>query len=101
MVIDDRHVVGVAVPPGETNPPLVVHADTVLPGAIAAQFFQAIAGRDAKVVECLRGVDRDELAEHHPPQLGRVPANRLAGEEAFRVAVAEALDHRIDINAIR
>lgn len=67
VVIDDRHVVGVAVPPGETNPPLVIDADTVLPSAIATQFFQAVAGRDAKVVECLRRVDRDKLAEHRPP----------------------------------
>src|SRR5690242_6065280 len=29
VVIDDRDVVRVAAPPGETNPPLVVDADTV------------------------------------------------------------------------
>jgi hypothetical protein len=73
----------------------------VLPGAIAAQFLEAVAGRDAEVVECLGRVDRDEFAEHCPPQLGRVPADRLAAKEAFGVAVAEALDHRTHVNAIR
>lgn len=101
VVIDNRHVVGIAVPPGETNRPLVVDADAVLPGAIATQFLQAVAGRDAKIVGRLRRVDRDELAEHRPSQLGWIPADRLAGKEAFGVTIAEALDHRADVNAMR
>jgi len=101
MVIDNRHIVGVAVTPSETDPPLVVDADAVLPGSIAAQFLEAVSGRDAKIVESLRRVDRDELAKHRPPQLGREPANWLAGEEAFGVPVAKALDHRLDVNATR
>ena len=101
MVIDNRQIVGVAVTPRETDPPLIVDADAVLRGSIAAQFLKAVAGRDAKIVESLRRVDRNEFAKHRAPQLGRESAHWLAGEEAFGVAVAKALDHRSDVNATR
>ena len=45
VVVDDLDVRGVPVLELETNPELVVDADAVLPGAIAGQFFQAVARR--------------------------------------------------------
>ena len=68
--------------------------DTVLAGSITAELFQPVAGRDAKVVERFGRVDRDELAKHDPAVLGGVAPNGFAAEEAFGVAIAEALDHR-------
>lgn len=94
VVVDDRDVMRVAIPPDEAHPPLVVDTDAVLAGAVAAQLLQTITRWDAEVIECFRRVDRDELAEHDPAQLCRVPPNGIAGKEAFGVAVAEALDHR-------
>ena len=67
----------------------------MLPRAIAAQLLQAITWWDAKVVEYFRRVDCDELPKHDPPQLSRVTPNRIAGKEAFGVAIPEALDHRL------
>lgn len=94
VVVHDRDVIRVAVPPDETHPPLVVDPDAVLAGAVAAQLLQTVARWDAEVVERFRRVDRDELPEHDPAQLGRVPTDRIAGKEAFGVVVAEALDHQ-------
>jgi hypothetical protein len=93
VIIDDRHVVGVAIPPSETDPPLIVDANAVLPGPITAQLLQAVSGRDAKIIQDLRRVDRNKLPEHNPSQLGRVTADRLARKEALGITVAEALDH--------
>src|SRR5262245_16279757 len=101
VIIDNRDVVRVAVAPGETDPPLVVDADAVLPGAITAQLLQLIARRDAQVVQDLGRVDCDEFAERDPTQLGRKPAHRLASKEACGVATTETLDHLVDINAMR
>src|SRR4051794_3542179 len=94
VVIDDRHVVRVPVAPDETDPPLVVDADAVLAAPIATEFFQAIPGRDAQVVECFSRVARDELTEHRPAHLRWVATHGLAGKEAFGVTIAEALDPR-------
>ena len=35
--VDDRYVIGVSVPPGEADPPLIVDADAVLPAPIAEE----------------------------------------------------------------
>ena len=94
VVVNDRDVMRVSVAPDKAHAPLVVDTDAVLAGSIAAQLLQAIARRDAEVVERFRRVDSDELPEHDPAQLSRVPPHRIAGEEAFGVAVAEAPDHR-------
>jgi len=36
MVIDDFYIVGTIVSPHETDPPLVIDTDAVLPGSVAA-----------------------------------------------------------------
>jgi hypothetical protein len=95
VVIDNGDVVCVAVAPRETDPPLVVDADSVLSDSIAAELLQAVARWNAKVVECFGRVDDDKLAEHDPAQLGWVAPNGFAVEEAFGVAIAEALDPRL------
>jgi hypothetical protein len=67
----------------------------VLSQAIAAEFFQAIPGRNPKIVERFCRVDGDELAEHDAPEICREPPDGLASEQAFGIAVAEGLDHRL------
>ena len=101
VIIDNRDVVRVALTPRETDPPLVVDANAVLPGPIAAELLQAVAWWDAKVIENFGCVDRDELAEHGSAQLGGVPPNGFAAEQALGLAIAEALDHPVDVNAMR
>jgi hypothetical protein len=50
MVIHDLDIYWPGLRPGEANPPLVVDADAVLPGAVAPQQFQAVARRGSEVV---------------------------------------------------
>lgn len=45
MVVNQFNAMGMALDPLETNPPLVIHANAVLPCTIAAQPFQAVAWR--------------------------------------------------------
>jgi len=47
VVVDDFDVLGVAALPAEADAVLVVDADAVLPLAVARQFLQSVAGRDA------------------------------------------------------
>jgi len=44
MVINDLHVIGIALAPFKTNTPLVVDTNTVLALTVARQFFRWLAG---------------------------------------------------------
>jgi hypothetical protein len=57
VVIDDFHIVGITVFEPKAQPPLVVDADAVLAAAPALQWFQAVAGRNAQVVERGSGIE--------------------------------------------
>jgi hypothetical protein len=49
VVIRDFDVVGIAVLPPETDPELVIDANTMLPSPIPFEAFEAIAGWDTQV----------------------------------------------------
>jgi hypothetical protein len=56
MIINDFHVMRIAVYPAEADSPLIVDPNAILTGAIAREFFQSIAWRHAQVVERLRRI---------------------------------------------
>ena len=93
MVVHDLDVLGVAVRPAKADPPLIVDPDTVLSGAIAFELLESVAWWDTKVFKCLGSVHSHQLPQHHPSEVGRIPADRLPVEQAGSVPVAEALDH--------
>ena len=94
VIVGDLDVVRVAVLPPEADAPLIVDANTVLPGAIPFQLLQAISGRDAEVLELLCGVHEAELPEQRTLEVGREAADTLALKQALGVPIGEALDHR-------
>ena len=57
MVVDDFHVVRVAIPPPEADAPLGVDPDTVLSLADALECLPPIGGRDPHVVEDGSGIE--------------------------------------------
>ena len=61
VVIHDLHVLGITVRPSEADPPLVVDPDTVMPLPIPAQLFEAVTGRDPKILERFRAIQNHQL----------------------------------------
>jgi hypothetical protein len=61
MVVSNLDIVRVAVAPGETDGPLVVDADAVLPETIALQLLESIARRNGQIFERRGGLDEKEL----------------------------------------
>jgi hypothetical protein len=47
VIVDDLRAVSVALPPHETEPPLIVDSDAMLTLTVAVELLQAVAGRDA------------------------------------------------------
>ncbi len=75
MVIDDFDVVGVAIFPCETDSPLIIYPNTVLPGPIVFHFFQSIARRYSQFVDSTRVVQHTELPSCSILDIGREPLN--------------------------
>lgn len=93
MVVNEFDTVRVTLCPPEADPPLIVDADTVLPGSIPAELLEAVSGRRAQVIEGLGRIENDQLSQHHALQRTRVPPNSLTSEQPLRVAISETLDH--------
>jgi len=88
VVIDDFDIEHVAILESETDTPLIVHADAMLPLAITLQSLQPIARRGAQKVQCGGGVQLRQFA------LG----NGLDGTEAART---HAFEQRLGVFAAK
>lgn len=96
MIINNFHVVSVAILPNKTDAPLLIDANRMLPFAIPVQRFQLISGRGCQNRERRCGMKLQQLPE----------SNSFKGAEAFRAVVvekllgvlgAEALDHLFNV----
>src|ERR1700722_6122682 len=93
VVIDNLYLIGVGIPPDETDPILIVNADGVLSFSIFDQRFQVVVGRDAEVIQSDRRIEHRQLSCRNPPQIGR-NASALPGlPETLCIGVAKAHDH--------
>ena len=86
MVIDDLDVPGFAVSPNEANAPLLVDPNAVLSLPVAAQGFQAIAGRRPQIVNLLCRIDCDKLRARSPLDLPWQITNGVAKIAAVRLS---------------
>lgn len=61
MIVGDFNIVGAAVLPRKTNPPLIVNADGMLALPVALQRVQAVAGRRTQIAERSRRFDHRQF----------------------------------------
>ncbi len=61
VIIYNFHVQRVTIFPPEAEAPLIVYADAVLPQAVAAQRFQAVAGWNPQVIKAFRSVQHEQF----------------------------------------
>jgi hypothetical protein len=102
MIICNFNFICVAILPEETNPVRVVNANTVLPLSIAFELFQAVAGRNSKIIGRPSSVKHQQLPKGRaakvrrwdPPALPRFP-------KLLRLPVCETPDHIANINTRR
>lgn len=92
MVIDDLDVLRACDCPTKTHAELVVHADTVLPGAIARERLQPIARRNTEVFELDRNLELPELAACDRLCVHE-PLHPSAARKSLRVGALERYDH--------
>src|ERR1700693_560468 len=93
MIVGDFDVPRCTIVPHKGEPPLIVDADTVLILTIPAQDFQAVARRNAQIVELIGGIQHQKLRAKVALNLRRKPAHRIACKDRSRALVREAFDH--------
>jgi hypothetical protein len=65
----------------------------VLPGAVAPQPLQAVAGWHSEIGQAHRRIEYAEFPQRHPMDFRPQPSDRLSFEETLSVPVPKALNH--------
>lgn len=89
MVVRNLHVVCVPTSPGEADPPLVIDANAVLSVTTPSELLQAIAGRQAEVVQRPCRVENSQLFPRGALEFWAESGNPLSGEHPPGLFVSE------------
>jgi hypothetical protein len=93
MIVNDFHFHCVTVFPSETYPPLLVDANAPLPGAVATQQLQTVAGWHPQLLNPTHGINELKLAPGYRLYVMWKPANQQPGKYRCRGFVREGFDH--------
>jgi hypothetical protein len=93
VVIDNLDVERVAGTPDEAEPPLLIHPNAELPGAVTLELLKAIRRRHPQILQDRGRVEHPELTKGDSLDIGAKSFDGLPREEALGVAVLERLDH--------
>lgn len=96
MVIDDLHVIGVAIAPDKADAPWVIDANAVLTFSFALKGFQMVAGRGSKVAKLRSNLKLPQLPLCDSFE-ALEPSNPSPLIELFRLSRPEGLDHPTSI----
>ena len=106
VVIDNLHVIRIALVPAKADASLIVDPDAMLTRPAARELFEPVARRHPKIRQDLRRIQHQELPTRDPLEIPRPAPGRLAVEDLLGLPVPEAPDHpgmltRGDINVKR
>ena len=92
MIIDNLDVLRGALSPDETNSPLIIDSDALLPFPVAAQGLEPVSRNSGDVFQVFCVVEQPQLSAR---DLGNVaePPVALAVEQLLSVPAAEGADH--------
>jgi hypothetical protein len=93
MVIGNPDLIGVWLFPSKAEMPLVIDADTVLPGPIALQGLEPIAGRRKQIRQSVSLIQVDQLTPRCSLYVWRKSPRKLAAVNLLGLFVGEAADH--------
>jgi hypothetical protein len=93
VIIDDLDIVGAVIAPGETNPPLIIDADRVLPSPVALERFESVAWRRAQVIKYSGAIQQKKFASRLALD-GAIARDVLISEKARGCRVLERADQQ-------
>jgi hypothetical protein len=93
MVIHNLHIAGVVVFPPETDPPLIIDADTVLALPVAGKRLEPVPGRDPEIRQRHRRIQQVESPLCLSPNTRWEFPGSFPSEQFFRIPAPEGFDH--------
>ncbi len=93
MVVDDFHVVGIAIPPHEADAILIIDSDAVLALALAVQSLQLVSGRHTQIIQRHGGMQQEELLQRPCFQTGGNASTSPRLPKLLRISIPEASYH--------
>jgi hypothetical protein len=93
MVVDNLYVIGSVRQPNETDSPLIVNADAVLPPTVTFKRLEPIAGRHAQIRESLGVIDHIQLPGRHGRDRTQMLCNPPTLKEGLSVLASETFYH--------
>jgi hypothetical protein len=91
VAVHELDILRVGTGPAKAQPILIVDANAPTPGAIALQPFEAIARRNAKILETSCKVELFQFAERRPLHAGK-PGDTIQIEQRPRIGTRKGLD---------
>jgi hypothetical protein len=92
VIIDYFHVSGTSGSPPEANAKLVIHTNAALPGTVAFQQLQPVAGRHTKIIQFDRDLQLPKLSPCHGLNADEPPDSRTI-RKRLGVLVPKGNDH--------
>jgi hypothetical protein len=92
MIVDDFHIVTMALTPDKTDSPLIIDPNRVLPFPIASQCFQLISRRRSQNAQLRRSVKLEQFPQGNPLD-GTEPPAVVIMKELLSFLRAKALNH--------
>ena len=99
MVITYFYIIVVSVFFTETDPVLIVNANTVLPLPIPMQRFKSIVGWYPQIVQVLGIIDHHQLSERYFLNGGVKFARKMLMKDPFCLVICKCFDHAHSIHA--
>jgi hypothetical protein len=96
VIVDDFHIVAMAVTPDKTDSPLIIDPNGVLPFPIAPQCFQLISRRRSQNAQLSHGMKLEQFPQGDPLD-GTKPPAMVIVKKLLSFLGAKALNHTCSI----
>jgi hypothetical protein len=93
VIVCNLDIVSIRAFPPEAHAPLIVRPDAVLASPIAFELLEAVATWDTQIVQPIRRIKYQKLAQHPAVQIRRETPGSLSREDPGGIPVGEAADH--------
>jgi hypothetical protein len=89
MIIYDFNIVGVIVSPVETDPPLVIDSNGILPAPIPFELFQPIGRRHLQIFQARCAIEHAQFAQSDPLKIVGQPFHPMTTQQPFGSFILE------------
>lgn len=97
MVVHDLYIFRVPAGPTKADPPLVVHANAVLPPTVPREALQTVSRRDTEVFNRFRRTQQQEALQRRSTGLPRESPRTGTSADLLGLLVAEGSNHILSI----